>query len=111
MRGTLARRDHFLEAGSCSSCVYVRYRTEKPAGSPYYLICKKVHDMTKQSSEKRIVVARVLNRYATAPCTLVDWNKPVVTALEEWIDCGPKVLLTGSMASYLRLLKSTAQSA
>jgi len=40
--------------------------------------------MTRQSFEQRIVVMRVLIRYATA-YTQIDWNDPVVAALEKWI--------------------------
>ncbi len=40
--------------------------------------------MRKQSIEERIVVMRVLNRYA-AHHGEEDWNKPVVAALEKWI--------------------------
>ena len=40
--------------------------------------------MRKQSIEERIVVMRVLNRYA-AHHGDEDWNKPVVAALEKWI--------------------------
>lgn len=41
--------------------------------------------MNKQSFEQRIVVARVLSRYA-AEHTRIDWNRPVLAALEKWIE-------------------------
>jgi hypothetical protein len=47
--------------------------------------------MRKQSTEERIVVMRVLNRYA-AHHGEDDWNKPVVAALEKWIGTKSKAI-------------------
>ncbi len=66
--------------------------------------------MTQQSFEQRFVVARVLNRYA-AESTELDWNKPLVAALEKWIAVEPKTRGTCSPRHRLSAFGPTAQSA
>lgn len=54
--------------------------------------------MTKQSFGQRLVVARVLYRYAEQHAGL-DLNKNVVTALERWIGDKPQRAAHGSSVS------------
>jgi hypothetical protein len=41
-------------------------------------------EMTKLSFKKKLIVARVLNRYVEQSA-YVDYNKAVLSALEKWI--------------------------
>jgi hypothetical protein len=47
--------------------------------------------MTKLSFGKKLVVARVLNRYVNQSAYL-DYNKPVLAALEKWIGQGSRLI-------------------
>jgi hypothetical protein len=48
--------------------------------------------MTKLSFGKKLVVARVLNRYVEQSA-YVDYNKAVLSALEKWINQDSKIVI------------------
>lgn len=66
--------------------------------------------MIQLQFEQRIVVARVLNRYAVQVMK-VDWNKPVLAALQKWIDTGSKAFGTRSPPNPVRAFGPTTKSA